>query len=220
MPKRAAWSRSMTSDSFGAVVLLIGGDIAQLRQLLQRRQQPRRPGIELVEIGVLQRVLILRARRAAAHVDVLRGLQEQRAAAAPVRILRAQPLDDLVGGRLALVARLEAQHHEAVVERAAAADERAPSSHIAGPWRRCRSAAAADCTICMKEISCGASDRPGMMPVSCCGKKPLGTSTYSSPAMHQRDDEGHQRRALMAPAPSRVRACSADQPSKPRSSVM
>ena len=70
----------MVSDSMVLLGLLVGGDVAQLRQLLQLRQQPRRPVVELVDIRVLQRVLVLRARQAAADVEVLRGLQEQRRA--------------------------------------------------------------------------------------------------------------------------------------------
>ena len=45
--------------------------------VLQLLEHLRRPRVQLVEVGVLQRVLELRARRAAADVDVLRGLQEQ-----------------------------------------------------------------------------------------------------------------------------------------------
>ena len=63
MPKREAVSRSIVSVSVGAGGLLVGGDVAQLRQRLQLGQDLRRPGVELVEIGVLQRVLELRARR-------------------------------------------------------------------------------------------------------------------------------------------------------------
>ena len=54
-------------------------------RLLQLVQDLRRPVAEFVEIGILQRVLELRARRAAADVDVLRGLQEQPRALRPCR---------------------------------------------------------------------------------------------------------------------------------------
>jgi hypothetical protein len=59
--------------------------------------------VQLVEIGVLQGILILRPCRAAADVDVLRRLQKQRRA---FRLgeLRTQPPDDLVGRNVALIA--------------------------------------------------------------------------------------------------------------------
>ena len=52
---------------------------------LQLVEHLRRPGVELVEVGVLQRVLVLRARGAAADVHVLRRLQEQLARPRPCR---------------------------------------------------------------------------------------------------------------------------------------
>ena len=55
--------------------LLVGGDVAQLRQAAELGEDLRRPGVELVEVGVLHRVLELRAREARADGDVLRHLQ-------------------------------------------------------------------------------------------------------------------------------------------------
>ena len=66
----------------------------------------RRPLVQLVEIGILQSVLILRVAGAAADGDVLRGLQEQ-LHAWNMGELAAQPIDDLVGGSVALTERLE-----------------------------------------------------------------------------------------------------------------
>ena len=57
--------------------LLVGGHVAQHGQLLQLREQPRRPVVELIDVRILQGVLILRARGAAAHIEVLRRLHEQ-----------------------------------------------------------------------------------------------------------------------------------------------
>ena len=57
--------------------LLVGGHVAQLGSDLELLEHLRRPLVELVEVGVLQRVLELRARGAAADVDVLRRLHEQ-----------------------------------------------------------------------------------------------------------------------------------------------
>ena len=85
----------------GGVRLLIAGDVGELRQALQLRHQLGRPDIELVEIGVLQRVLVLGPAEPAADLDVLRDLEIE-IGALDGRQLRAQPGDDLVGARPAL----------------------------------------------------------------------------------------------------------------------
>ena len=79
-----------------ALGLLVGGDVAQLRQCLHLGQDLRRPFVQLVEIGVLQRVFELRPRRPAAEPDVLRRLQEEPGALDLVE-LGTQPRDDLLG---------------------------------------------------------------------------------------------------------------------------
>ena len=62
--------------------------------------------IELVVVGVGQRVLVLGTAEAAADRDVLPGLHEELGAFDRGH-LRAQALDDLVGGIVALVERLQ-----------------------------------------------------------------------------------------------------------------
>ena len=57
--------------------LLVRGDVLQFGQGLQFGEQLGRQVVEFVEIGILQRVLILRARGAAADGHVLRRLQKQ-----------------------------------------------------------------------------------------------------------------------------------------------
>ena len=63
-----------------ALVLLVGGDVAQLGHGAHAREQLRRPGVQLVQVFVGERVLILRGAAAAADLDVLLGLQEERGA--------------------------------------------------------------------------------------------------------------------------------------------
>src|SRR5580704_9494701 len=57
-----------------ALGLLVGGDVAQLRQCLHLAENLRRPLIELGEVGVLQREFELGAGRPAAEAHVLRCL--------------------------------------------------------------------------------------------------------------------------------------------------
>ena len=79
--------------------LLIGGDVAQLRQGLHLGEHPRRPVVQLIEIGILHRVLILRARG--------RGRRRARpgppagtvSAPSTLASWRPQSRDDLVRGR-------------------------------------------------------------------------------------------------------------------------
>ena len=67
-----------------------------------------RPVGEFADVGILQRILILPARQPAADRDVLRHLHEH-GDALEGRELRAQPADDLIGIRPALLARLQGQ---------------------------------------------------------------------------------------------------------------
>ena len=101
--------------------LLVRGDVLQFRQLLHRRLDDRRPMVQLVGIGVGQRVLILRAAEPAADADVLPRLHKE-FGAFDLRHLRPQPADHVVGRDVALVVRLELDEHPAgVLGRIAAA---------------------------------------------------------------------------------------------------
>ena len=65
----------MVSGRRSGVRLLIAGDVGELLQPLQLGHQLRRPDIEFVEIGVLQRVLVLGPAEPAADLDVLQDLE-------------------------------------------------------------------------------------------------------------------------------------------------
>ena len=88
-----AVDRELQRRSLG---LLIGGDVAQLRQRLHLVEHLRRPFVQFGEIGVLQGELELGARGAAAEADVLRGLHVE-LGALDLLELRPQPRDDLLG---------------------------------------------------------------------------------------------------------------------------
>ena len=72
---------AIDDEGFGqSLILLIGGDVAQFRHGAHRAIEPRRPGVQLAEIFVGQRVLILRSAAAAADLNVLLRLEEKRGA--------------------------------------------------------------------------------------------------------------------------------------------
>ena len=143
----------------GAVGLLVGRDVAQLRQRLHLGQDLRRPLVQLGEIGVLQRELELGARRPAAEPDVLRRLHEQ-PGALDLLELRTQPGNDLLGVGRAFVARLQRDEHVAVVAGPAAAADRSWRSmrHRDRPSRSCRALPGA--------ASCRQRKCPGRLPRS------------------------------------------------------
>src|SRR5439155_6833580 len=91
----------------------------QGRERADLLEHMRRPVIELADVVALEGELILRVAGAAADAEVLHRLQEQRSARHPSR-LATEAADDLVGGHLALVERLEGDEHAAGVGPAAA----------------------------------------------------------------------------------------------------
>ena len=101
----------------------IARNVGKLRQRFQLFEDAWTPKGQLVDARVLQRVLKLGARYAAAHGDVLPRLQEQRDAL-HLRELRPQPVDRLRGGRLALLSRFQRYEEAAGIGglRAAGAD--------------------------------------------------------------------------------------------------
>ena len=82
-------------------LLLVGIDVLDDVDLLQRLGQPRRPFVELGRVVGEQRVLIGRVALPAAGAQVRNRDHEQPRAGDP-RELAAQPIDDAVGGDLAL----------------------------------------------------------------------------------------------------------------------
>jgi hypothetical protein len=114
----------------------------------------------------------------AAHGHVLRRLQVD-FEARDLRQLRPQPRDHLKDVNVAFVARLQGDEHAPVVLRGVAEFRcRAPS-----PSCR-RRIGHDDCAGSLlqlvhfgNETSCPASVVPNRMPVSCCGKNPLGMTT-------------------------------------------
>src|SRR5262249_1157429 len=116
----------------GRVRQEIARHVGELRQRAHLLEQLIRALVELCDVGVLQRVLKTGAGDAAADGDVLGRLQEERRTL-NLRELRPQPVDDLRGGELALVARLE--HDEEApgvggVGAAGAAGERAEAGDV------------------------------------------------------------------------------------------
>ena len=86
--------------------LLVGIDVAQLRNLGQALLNNGRPMGEIVEIVGLESVSILRGAAAPPHGEVLNGLQVQ-SCAGNSGSLGADTRDDLVGAQLSLAERFE-----------------------------------------------------------------------------------------------------------------
>src|SRR4030095_3431351 len=74
---------------------------------------------EVLHVVALQRVLILRVARAAAHTQVLHGLKVECDRGNTSKLL-TQPRNDLVGVDLAFCQRLQSEKHAAGVQRPAA----------------------------------------------------------------------------------------------------
>ena len=176
MPRRAALSRSMFDPQLQAGGLLVGVHVAQLGQLAQAVQHARRPGAQLVQVGVLQGVLVLRARAAPADAHVLHRLQEQRDAG-DARQLGAQAGDDLVGGGLALVVAASASRTRCrCCRRCCLRPQSTPRAPRRGRRPPARSPSPA--VRAWPSTRCPATPRrnPFSKPVSCCGNSPLGTT--------------------------------------------
>ena len=107
----------------------VGGDIRQLRHCPHFLQHLVRPLGQLADIGILQGVLKTGARDAAAHGDVLGRLHEERRSL-DLGQLGSQSIDDLRGGQLALIARLE--HDEAAPGVGGLRTTRGAGKHRAG----------------------------------------------------------------------------------------
>ena len=101
--------------------LLVGVDVAQLRQRLELGEHFRRPLVELLEVRVDHRVLVLRGARPSAEPHVLHVLQEHLDPRHP-RQLGPQLVDHLVGVQLARADRLELHEDEPRVALAHEAD--------------------------------------------------------------------------------------------------
>jgi hypothetical protein len=109
---------------FEPFLLLIGAHVRHHGVVFERGDELRRPGVEILDVVRLQRVLVLRVALAAAGTQILHGGEVQ-ASPGDLRELRPQPRDHLIHGRVALRQRLERNEHRAGVDlriAAAAAD--------------------------------------------------------------------------------------------------
>ena len=161
-------------SGFQALVLLVGVDVAQFGQRAQLLQKKRRPVIQVIQVLALQRVLKLRLAHASADGEVLGRLHEE-SRTRHHRQFAAQPADHLVGADLAFLQRLQRDEHAAAVGRSVSAGK-AHNGLDRGIFHHDGSQTASS-SACMaaKEISCAACTEPITRPVSCWGKKPLGT---------------------------------------------
>src|SRR5438445_9253616 len=110
-------------DAFEPVHLLVGIDVAQLRNLGQALLNNGSPISEIVEIVGLESVLILCGPAAPAHGEVLNGLQVQ-SCAGNSGSPGADARDDLVGAKLPLAERFELGEQAGGAAATAATSER------------------------------------------------------------------------------------------------
>ena len=102
-----------------AVILTVGVNVRQLRQRRQRFADFRLPFPQRRKVVRQQRILVAGVGLTAADADILYRHQEQ-VGPRLLRQLFAQPIDNLLGRFMALIARLEGdKHHPAVDPRAA-----------------------------------------------------------------------------------------------------
>ena len=191
----------------------VAGDVGELRHGLQLVQELLRPLVQFVDIGVLQGVLEAAAGDARADIDVLGRLQEQ-VGALDLGKLRPQPVDDLRGVELALVARLERDEIAAGVGRlraAGAAGLRAETLDVGIAQNDVAERCASGASSRSGEVSCAASAKPWIMPVSWIGKKPLGISIAMTSGERHGGEE-HAKRDRPGGA-ARCRACAGRTPS-------
>ena len=74
MPSRDAVTRSIVELNARGAGLLVGGHVFQFGQLLQLRHELVGPLVQLVGVGIFERVLVLRAAHAIVDRDVLHRL--------------------------------------------------------------------------------------------------------------------------------------------------
>ena len=99
-----------------ASVLLVAGNIAELRQGLELLHQPRRPCLELRGIGVFDGVLKLCPAHTILHGQVLDRLHEQ-SDAFHLRQFRLESSDDVAGTHSAFFERLQVDQDSPAVHR-------------------------------------------------------------------------------------------------------
>ena len=172
-----------------ALGLLVGGDVLHVRHGAQPGEQARRPGVQLVGVGVEQRVLELRAADAGADLDVLHRLHEHAHAGHAVH--RRLQAGDHGRRRVALGARLERDGEAAGVGRGvdgAGADEGDDAADRRVVQRDLGELGLQAAAMRGIEALCAASVTATITPVSCCGRKPFGHDQV------ERDGAGQGRR--------------------------
>ena len=131
MPKRAAASRLICDLQLRRVALQVAGDVGKLGQGLELLEHARRPGIELVEIGVLSVYWYWPREMRPPTVMSCEGCRKRLTPSTLASCGRSRLMTCTRRG-LALVARLEADEEAAGIERvaAAAAEERSERGDV------------------------------------------------------------------------------------------
>ena len=141
--------------------MLIAGHIAQLRQLLQPGEHFRREGIQFIDVGVLQRVLKLRAAHAIFHGKILHRLHEK-CNAGDLCQLRLQAANHVAGIDFSLLKRLEVDENAPAIQRCMVPSMPMNDDKFstAGSCKMILVSCCCSLAISGKEMDCAASETP------------------------------------------------------------
>ena len=157
-----------------AFILLVAVGVADRGERAHLVEQLGGPDVQLVERVAAQGVLVLRIAATAADPDILHRLQVE-GGAGDAREAAAQAGDHHIGGdAFALIDVLQLHEHAAGITEPPPVNPTTLST--AGSCCTMSTNAASFSLMAGKEMSCAPTMEPVSRPVSCCGKKPLGTT--------------------------------------------
>ena len=165
-----------------ALILQIAGHVGHDIFLAQLIDHLARVSRQLVLIRIFERILELGPADAIFHRQVLQRLQEELDAFDAFYLAAACAVNHFRRGDLALIERLQVDLNAARVQRRVGpihADERRDVIHRRILQEAHPQASAGAAAMLVKLTVCGASLMPRITPVSCTGKKPLGTTMKS-----------------------------------------
>ena len=192
-PTDAAASRSILTSSSGVAISRSLVTSWKPSQLGQRGDELRHEREQLLRVGVLQHVLVVRFGQLAADADD-RQILRKRLEARNALQLRAEFLHDFVGEPRSCAVSASRSCGRDSASRCCRRRRRTPSrcrrSDPCAGFRRLRCCLRA---IASKPMSCAACVNTNSWPVSSFGRNPFGTSTKSTGRRDERDEDRESR---------------------------